>query len=75
VEVTAQDRPGLLHAVTHVLSEQGIDIHLAKMDTLGPEAFDAFYVRRENGRRIEDPDEIERLEAHVLEAIAALEAG
>jgi len=75
VEVTAQDRPGLLYAVTHVLSEQGIDIHLAKMDTLGPEAFDAFYVRRENGRRIEDPDEIERLEAHVLEAIGALERG
>jgi hypothetical protein len=45
------------------------------MDTLGPEAFDAFYVRRENGRRIEDPDEIERLEAHVLEAIGALERG
>jgi hypothetical protein len=32
-------------------------------------------VRRENGRRIEDPDEIERLEAHVLEAIGALERG
>ena len=72
VEVTAQDRPGLLHALTHALSDLGLDIHLAKMDTLGPEVFDAFYVQRANGRRIEDPDEIERLEAHVLDAITAL---
>lgn len=73
LEVTAQDRPGLLHAVTRALAELGIDIHLAKMDTLGPEVFDAFYVRRENGRRIEDRDEIERLEARVLDAIRALD--
>jgi UTP:GlnB (protein PII) uridylyltransferase len=29
-----------------------IDIHLAKVDTIGPEVFDAFYIRRENGSRI-----------------------
>ena len=73
LEVTAQDRPGLLHAVTHVLHELGIDIHLAKVDTLGPEVFDAFYIQRENGRRIEDPDEVARLERRVLDAITALE--
>lgn len=72
LEVTAQDRPGLLHAITRALADLGIDIHLAKMDTLGPEVFDAFYVRRGNGRRIEDHDEIERLEARVLDAITAL---
>ena len=72
LEVTAQDQPGLLHAITHALSEIGIDIHLAKVDTLGPEVFDAFYVRRENGRRIEDRDEIERVEQRVLDAIAGL---
>lgn len=74
VEVTAQDRPGLLHTITRVLSDLDIDIHLAKMDTLGPEVFDAFYVRRKNGRRIEDRDEIERLEARVLDAITSLES-
>lgn len=61
LEVTAQDRSGLLHAITHVLHELWIDIPLAKVDTLGPEVFDAFYIHRENGRRVEDPDEIERL--------------
>jgi [protein-PII] uridylyltransferase len=73
LEVTAQDRSGLLHAITHALHELEIDIHLAKVDTLGPEVFDAFYIQRENGRRVEDLDEIERLEQHVLAALAALE--
>ncbi|MBT5775146.1 MAG: HD domain-containing protein [Dehalococcoidia bacterium] len=73
LEVTAQDRSGLLHAITHVLHELQIDIHLAKVDTLGPEVFDAFYIHRENGRRVEDPDEIERLKRHILAALAALE--
>jgi len=73
LEVTAQDRPGLLHAVAHALADLGLDIHLAKMDTLGPEVFDAFYVRRENGRRVEDRDEIERVEARVLDALGALD--
>ena len=73
LEVTAQDRSGLLHAITHVLHELQIDIHLAKVDTLGPEVFDAFYIHRENGRRLEDPDEIQRLERHILGALAALE--
>jgi UTP:GlnB (protein PII) uridylyltransferase len=44
--VTAQDRSGLLHAITHVLQ---IDIHLAKVDTIGPEVFDAFYIHRARG--------------------------
>jgi len=45
-KVTAQDRSGLLHAITHVLQ---IDIHLAKVDTIGPEVFDAFYIHRARG--------------------------
>ena len=73
LEVTAQDRSGVLHAITHVLHELEIDIHLAKVDTLGSEVFDAFYIHRENGRRLEDPDEIERLERRILAALAELE--
>ena len=35
--------------------------------------FDAFYVRRENGSRIEEPDEIERLEARIEAVLAQLD--
>jgi [protein-PII] uridylyltransferase len=73
LEVTAADRRGLLYAVTRALYEQGIDIHLAKVDTIGPEVVDSFYIRRGNGRRIEDPDEQERLRECIASAIKELD--
>ncbi|MQC17063.1 MAG: HD domain-containing protein, partial [Chloroflexi bacterium] len=42
LEVSAPDRRGLLYAVTRALHEMRIDIHLAKVDTIGPEIVDAF---------------------------------
>ncbi len=73
VEVRAADRLGLLYAITSVLHELELDIHMAKVNTLGHEIVDAFYVLRANGRRIEDADEIERLAAHVTDAVHALD--
>ncbi len=75
VEVSAADRRGLLYAITHELHDMGIDIHLAKVDTIGAEVVDAFYVRRENGRRVEEPDEIQRLERRLHAAVTSLEGG
>lgn len=74
VEVTAADRLGLLYAITHALHGMGLDIHVAKVDTIGREVVDAFYVRRQNGRRVDAPDEIERVRARVEEAVAVLDA-
>ena len=73
VEVHAADRLGLLHTITTVLRDMSLDIHMAKVNTFGNEIVDAFYVRRANGRRIEDADEIERLAAHVTDAVHALD--
>ncbi|MBM4416278.1 MAG: HD domain-containing protein, partial [Chloroflexi bacterium] len=74
VEVRAADRLGLLYAITHALHSLALDIHLAKVDTIGREVVDAFYVLRENGRRVEARDEIERLIRRVRDAVAALDA-
>ncbi len=74
VEVSAADRPGLLYAITRTLNQLALDIHLAKVDTVGTEVVDAFYVQRENGRRVEEPDEVERLRARVIEAVIALDS-
>lgn len=65
LEVSAPDRRGLLYAITKALHDLRIDIHLAKVDTIGPEVFDAFYIRRESGSRVEEPDEVARLVARV----------
>ncbi|TAK79994.1 MAG: HD domain-containing protein [Dehalococcoidia bacterium] len=73
LEISAADRRGLLYGITKALHEQRIDIHLAKVDTIGSEVVDAFYIRREDGRRIEDPDAAERLERRMALVIESLE--
>ncbi|MCK6527470.1 [protein-PII] uridylyltransferase [Myxococcota bacterium] len=45
VEVTAPDRPGILHEIARCLFEQRLTIDLARIATSGPLAVDAFYVR------------------------------
>ncbi|MFC5186114.1 [protein-PII] uridylyltransferase [Actinomadura harenae] len=44
VEVRAHDRPGLLWRVGQALGECGLQVIAARVDTLGAEAVDAFYV-------------------------------
>ena len=73
VEVRAADRLGLLYAITRTLRELALDIHLAKVDTIGAEVVDAFYVLRTNGRRLDERDEIARVEQRLREAVAALD--
>jgi len=75
VEVHAADRLGLLYTITTALRDMSLDIHMAKVNTFGDEIVDAFYVRRQNGLRIEASDEIERLVARITAAVAALDAG
>ncbi|MSQ29441.1 MAG: HD domain-containing protein [Dehalococcoidia bacterium] len=72
LEIFTADRRGLLYGITKALHEQRIDIHLAKVDTIGPEVVDAFYIRRADGRRIEEPDAVERLERLLVEVIDGL---
>jgi [protein-PII] uridylyltransferase len=45
VEVRAPDALGLLYAITAGLSDLDLDIHVAKIDTLGSRVVDTFYVR------------------------------
>ena len=45
VEVRSPDALGLLYAITSGLSDLDLDIHVAKIDTLGARVVDVFYVR------------------------------
>jgi [protein-PII] uridylyltransferase len=67
IEVGAADRIGFLFDVTRTLSELGLDVHLAKVATYGARVVDAFYVRDELGRKVDDDDRIAELR-RVLEA-------
>jgi [protein-PII] uridylyltransferase len=70
VEVHAEDRVGLLHAVTHALFAEGLDINVAKVDTLGREVVDVFYVRDLAGHPPRDPARVAGIEQAVLAALA-----
>jgi [protein-PII] uridylyltransferase len=62
IEVDAADRIGLLFDITSTLAEQGLDVHIAKVATYGEHVVDAFYVRDELGRRVEDAARVDELE-------------
>jgi [protein-PII] uridylyltransferase len=52
IDVFAQDRPGVLYAITHTLSGLGLDIGLSKVATEADRVADVFYVRHDDGRKL-----------------------
>jgi [protein-PII] uridylyltransferase len=50
IEVRARDALGLLYCTTAALADLDVDIHVAKIDTMGNRVIDVFYVR--NSRKI-----------------------
>jgi [protein-PII] uridylyltransferase len=67
VEVRAPDRIGLLYRVTKALADLGLDIRHARVQTLGPDVVDAFYVRGPDGK-VQDPFHLAELERALLHA-------
>jgi [protein-PII] uridylyltransferase len=56
VEVRAHDEPGLLWRVGRALGECGLNVTAARVETLGAEAVDVFYVTDATGAPLIDPD-------------------
>ncbi len=54
LELTAGDRPGLLCDVGKVLMEERVELHAAKIMTLGERAEDVFYVTDRSQRPLDD---------------------
>lgn len=71
VEVHAPDAIGVLYRITRALADMGLDIRVAKVQTLGPQVVDAFYVRDVMGRKVTDPFHLRELERAVLHGVAA----
>ncbi|HVP76424.1 MAG TPA: ACT domain-containing protein, partial [Thermodesulfobacteriota bacterium] len=66
VEITAEDRLGILYEITQALTDHGCDIHFARISTLGNRIVDVFYVQDEWGEKIEEKQKIDRLKQILL---------
>jgi [protein-PII] uridylyltransferase len=69
VEVRAHDAPGLLWRVGRALGECGLNVRAARVETLGAEVVDVFYVTDADGEPLTDR---ERRRATVRSVLAAL---
>ncbi len=73
MDLEAEDRVGLLFAVTRALSKLGINIALAKILTEKGAAIDTFYVTDRNGGKITDHDRQEEIIERLKTAIDKLD--
>ncbi|MGI5491902.1 [protein-PII] uridylyltransferase [Microtetraspora malaysiensis] len=69
VEVRAHDRPGLLWRIGRAFGECGLDVRAARVETLGAEAVDVFYVVDRAGRPLVDVGQRGDVRRHVLAAL------
>ena len=68
LEIIANDRPGLLATVAHKFLVQEIELHTAKINTLGNRAEDTFLISAKKGQKL-DLEHIKLLEAILLSDI------
>jgi len=66
LSIIAGDRPGLLSRVARVLTAYDINLHTAKINTLGARAEDVFLV---TGAGLKDPKTVVRLESALVEQL------
>jgi [protein-PII] uridylyltransferase len=69
VEIRAHDEPGLLWRIGRALGECGLDVRAARVETLGAEAVDVFYVVDGSGNPVKDLHLRGLIAARVLEAL------
>jgi [protein-PII] uridylyltransferase len=68
IEVVAEDRPGLLYALTSAIASTGANIDVVLIDTRAHKAIDVFYVTSE-GQKLSAPQQAE-LKERLLKACA-----
>jgi [protein-PII] uridylyltransferase len=61
VDVTANDRLGLLHDLTRVLASHGCAIYISKAGSVLDQVTDAFYIKDCDGRKLHDEEAMEAL--------------
>jgi [protein-PII] uridylyltransferase len=73
VEITAEDRLGILFEISQALTDHGCDIHFARISTLGNRIVDVFYVQDEWGEKMEQKQKTDRLKQILLSRLTRQE--
>src|SRR5262249_7040965 len=68
IDVFTHDRLGVLYAITHTLTELGLDISFSRVATEAERVADVFYVDK-----VEDPAEQARIAERLRAALASLD--
>jgi len=66
IEVYTTDRPGLLYAITRTMLDLQLQVVLAKISTRIDQVADIFYVLTLEGKRVEDPEQVEEIKQALL---------
>jgi [protein-PII] uridylyltransferase len=73
VEVTGEDRLGILYEITEALTDFGCDIHFARISTLGNSIVDVFYVQDTLGEKIREKQKVDHLKQTLLRRLPSQE--
>ena len=71
IELITTDRAGLLSTIGKAFTELDIQLHDAKITTIGSRAEDMFYITDQQGRRIEDAAKKQQIRALMLELLSS----
>jgi [protein-PII] uridylyltransferase len=72
IDIQAEDRFGLLFAISKTLSDLKLDIATAKISTEKGAAVDSFYVRDADGQKVSKPERIKAIETKLRSVISKL---
>ena len=73
IEVTGEDRLGVLYEITQALTDHGCNISFSRVSTLGNRIVDVFYVQDEWGEKIVEKQKIENLKTSLLHGLTSRE--
>jgi [protein-PII] uridylyltransferase len=73
IEVFTYDFTGLLFNISDALFRCGFNIWIAKIATKADQVVDVFYVWDLNGQKIDEPDQVAKIKAAILERLPPVE--
>jgi len=70
IDVQTRDGIGVLARITRALADLDLDIRSARVQTLGADVVDAFYVRDATGHKVTDPHIVGEIRRSILHALS-----